>query len=78
MPPKSSRQYYAELADLLSEGLSGSSRAVKILNILGERGFDTAEIDLNLSQGIGELPDKYSTGGLVRPRGYGKARYKRK
>jgi hypothetical protein len=48
------------------------------LNILGERGFDTGEIDLNLRQGISELPDKYSTGGLVKPRGYGKARYRRK
>ena len=29
-------------------------------------------------EGAGELPDKYSTGGLVKPRGYGKARYRRR
>ena len=77
MPPRSSRQYYAELQDLQMEGLGDSSRAIKIYGILGERGFDSAEIAGHLAQGI-DMPDKYNTGGLVKPRGYGKARYKSK
>ena len=78
MAPKSSRQYYEELADLQMEGLGGSSRAIKIYGILGERGFDAAEIGDHLSQGISDMPDKYNTGGLVKPRGYGKARYRKR
>jgi len=72
MPQKSSRQYYDELADLSFSDLGNSKRALKIYDILGDRGFDPAEVGDHISQGLDRLPPKWKTGGLVKRKSGGK------
>ena len=66
MAQKSSRQYMAELNDIILSGAtSDNKRANKIFDILADRGFDPSEVSSKIQFGDGELPDKYKRGGSV-------------
>ena len=55
-----------ELSDLIFSGVSSTNkRALKIFDILDNRGFDSASVSESIQYGDGSLPDKFKTGGTV-------------
>ena len=62
-----------ELSDLIFSGVSSTKkRALKIFDILDNRGFDSASVSESIQYGDGSLPDKWKTGGLVKRKSGGK------
>jgi hypothetical protein len=71
MAGKSNRKYMQELYDLMMDGAGGGSRASRVLDILGGRGFNIAKIVEDVEGSTGDFED-YKTGGKVSRKSGGK------